>query len=99
MKTYARNVSIAALFLICIGWSAITAVSAETTTTTTTVTHPDGTTTQTVEETTGTAPASEEATSQPQSTGPNLIGPTGATGVIRRSDRRQDRREGNPRID
>lgn len=30
---------------------------------------------------------------------PNLVGPTGATGVIRRSDRRQDRRAGDPRIE
>lgn len=63
------------------------------TTTKTTTTHPDGTTT--VEETT-TTEASEPASQTHQ---PNLVGPTGATGVIRRSDRRQDRREGNPRID
>jgi hypothetical protein len=66
----------------------------ETTTTTTTVTHPDGTTTQTVEET-----STEEQASPATENQPNLIGPAGATGVIRRSDRRQDRRDGNPRID
>ena len=64
-----------------------------TTTTTTTTTQPDGTTV--VEETTTTE--SSEPTAQTHQ--PNLVGPTGATGVIRRSDRRQDRREGNPRID
>lgn len=51
------------------------------TTTTTTTKNADGSTT-TVEETT---------TSESSST-PNLIGPKGATGVIRRSDRRQERR-------
>lgn len=71
-----------------------TSINAETTTTTTT-TNPDGSTT-TVEETT---------TADPQPTtavpvyDPNLIGPTGATGTIRRSDRRQDRRAGDPRLD
>ena len=79
----------AATFVMLAG--SISAV-AETTTTTTTVTHPDGSTTTTVEETT------TEQAPQPQND-PKLIGPTGATGVIRRSDRRQDRRAGNPRID
>lgn len=63
------------------------------TTTKTTTTHPDGSTT--VEETT-TTDSSEPASQTHQ---PNLVGPTGATGVIRRSDRRQDRRAGDPRID
>ena len=67
-------------------------VVAETTTTTTTVTNPDGTTTTTVEETT------TESAPPPQNQR-NLVGPAGATGVIRRSDRRQDRRDGDPRID
>lgn len=52
------------------------------TTTTTSTTNADGSTT--VEETT--------TTDTPESTTPNLIGPTGVTGTIRRSDRRQDRR-------
>jgi hypothetical protein len=43
------------------------------------------------------APASSETTSTPPPAPapvqqPRLVGPTGATGVIRRSDRRQDRR-------
>ncbi len=67
----------------------------ETTTTTTATTHPDGTVTTTVEETTTESDEAQQA-AEPveQSTGhqPRLIGPTGATGVIRRSDRRQDRR-------
>lgn len=77
--------------------SGIAIASPETTTTTTTVTDPDGSTTQTVEETTTTTPP-DTSTSSSQNQ-PNLIGPTGATGVIRRSDRRQDRRDGDPRID
>jgi hypothetical protein len=73
----------------------ITAQQTTTTTTTTTTTqNSDGTTTTTVEETTTT-----ESAAQPKATGPKLIGPTGVTGTIRRSDRRQDRRAGNPRID
>ena len=73
---------------------AVAASSADTTTTTTTTTNPDGTTTTTVEETTST----EEPETTPQATR-NLVGPTGVTGTIRRSDRRQDRRAGDPRID
>jgi len=53
--------------------------SAETTTTTTT-TNPDGSTTV------------QETTTQTTTTGTNVIGPTGVTGTIRRSNRRQDRR-------
>ena len=53
-----------------------------TTTTTTSTTNADGSTT--VEETT--------MTDTLETTTPNLIGPTGVTGTIRRSDRRQDRR-------
>ena len=73
---------------LCCGLLAGGAVSAQTTTTTTTTTHPDGTTTTTVEETTTPQPEAPP----PQSTAPNLIGPAGVTGTIRRSDRRQDRR-------
>lgn len=61
---------------------------ADTNTTTTTTTNPDGS--ETVEQTT-TEPTPPAETSQNKS-GPKIIGPTGATGVIRRSDRRQDRR-------
>jgi len=86
------------LNLSCICLLAASLVNAETTTTTTTVTNPDGSTTKTVEET-STEPATTETESSTQSTTPNLVGPTGATGVIRRSDRRQDRRAGDPRID
>ena len=81
---------------LCCGLLAGGAVNAETTKTTTTTTHPDGTTTTTVEET---ATSQPEASPPPQSTAPNLIGPAGVTGTIRRSDRRQDRRAGDPRID
>lgn len=88
--------------LVCGGLLAANPVYAETTTTTTTttVTHPDGSTTKTVQEATSDAPASAtEQTAPAASTAPNIIGPTGVTGVMRRSDRRQDRREGDPRID
>ena len=44
-------------------------------------------------------PPPPEQTQQQTTQQPNLVGPTGATGVIRRSDRRQDRRAGDPRID
>ena len=99
MNTSARSSVFHRLSLSCLCLLAASLVNAETTTTTTTVTHPDGSTTKTVEETT-TAPATAEtAAPPPQSTTPNLVGPTGATGVIRRSDRRQDRRAGDPRID
>jgi len=64
-----------------------TASFAETTTTTTT-TDEDGSTTTTVEETTTT-----------DDNDVDLIGPTGVTGTIRRSDRRQDRRDGDAHID
>jgi len=56
------------------------------TTTTTTTTDADSNVT-TVEETTTT-----EASDDSYDDDHNLIGPTGATGTIRRSDRRQDRR-------
>ena len=93
--THAKSRSVLAATFWC-GLLAGATSSAETTTTTTTTTHPDGTTTTTVEETTTSQP---EAPPPPQSTAPNLIGPTGVTGTIRRSDRRQDRRNGDPRID
>ena len=54
-------------------------------TSTTTTTSSDGSTT--VVETTDAAPASSSDVSEPK-----LVGPTGVTGTIRRSDRRQDRR-------
>jgi hypothetical protein len=75
--------------------------SASGTETTTTTTNPDGTTTTTVEETTGTPPETAPQDPAPASpaAGRKLLGPTGATGTIRRSDRRQDRRAGDPRID
>jgi hypothetical protein len=70
----------------------MTATAQETTTTiTTTTTNADGTTT-TTEETTST----QETTAAQETTisGVKLVGPTGVTGTIRRSDRRQDRRQG-----
>jgi len=64
-------------------------ISAETTTTTTTTTtNPDGSTTTTVQEQTTT-----DTDTRYETRDPNLIGPAGATGVIRRSDRREDRRD------
>ncbi len=51
--------------------------------TTTTTTNPDGSTTV-VEQTAPPPP--------PVNSAPKLIGPTGVTGTIRRSDRRQERR-------
>jgi hypothetical protein len=51
--------------------------------------------------TTGTPPETAPQDPAPASpaAGRKLLGPTGATGTIRRSDRRQDRRAGDPRID
>ena len=57
----------------------VSEANSEETTTTTTTTNPDGSTTV-VESTT-----TDDA-------GVPLVGPTGVTGTIRRSDRRQDRR-------
>jgi hypothetical protein len=57
--------------------------------TTTTTANPDGSTTTTQEA--STVPATTETAPPPQSAIPTLVGPTG---VIRRSDRRQDRRAG-----
>ncbi len=96
MITSAKPSTLLRLNLSCICLLAAGLVNADTTTTT--VTNPDGSTTKTVEET-STAPATTETESSTQSATPNLVGPTGATGVIRRSDRRQDRRAGDPRID
>jgi len=70
-------------------------------------TTPAGTdTTEAVVEEDTTAEAPNEATSQPAnvestppaSSSPNLIGPTGVTGTIRRSDRRQEHRSGKAHI-
>jgi hypothetical protein len=63
---------------------------ADTTTTTTTTTDDNGNVI--TEETTTTD-------SDDSYDDPNLIGPAGATGTIRRSDRRQDRRDGDAHID
>ena len=95
MNTSTKPSVFLSLNLSCLCLLAATLVNAETTTT---VTNPDGSTTTTVQET-STEPATAETAPPPQSATPNLVGPTGATGVIRRSDRRQDRREGDPRID
>ena len=84
------------LFLVIFGMMFGASVGAETATTTTTTTNPDGTTTTTVEETTTESTSAQDA--PPPQSEPNLVGPDGATGVIRRSDRRQDRRAGDPRI-
>ena len=94
MNTVAKPSLLLRLTLGCLCLLAASLVSAQTTTTTT---NPDGSTTTTQE--TSTAPATTETAPPPQSANPNLVGPTGATGVIRRSDRRQDRRAGDPRID
>jgi len=102
MPDVAATVRAGARLLICLASLAVGTVTAEeTTTTTTTTTNPDGTTTTTVQETTKKSdpPAEQQPASQPQANQPNLVGPTGATGTIRRSDRRQDRRAGDPRID
>lgn len=87
--------------LVCLACLAAgTVTAAETTTTTTTTTNADGTTTTVQETTTNSDPATaQQPAAEPQVQTPRLVGPTGATGVIRRSDRRQDRRAGHPRID
>ena len=69
------------------------ALLAETVTETTTTTAPDGTETTTVVTTETTPEQSGTTTVEPCA-----VGPTCATGTIRRSDRRQDRRAANPRI-
>jgi hypothetical protein len=79
---------ISLLMLIFIIATPVVYSEEKTVTTTTTTTHPDGTVTTTVEETTT---PSEESETENIST-PKLVGPTGVTGTIRRSDRRQDRR-------
>ena len=56
-----------------------------------------GTTTAPPPPATASAPTTTEATSTTEATtnsGPKLVGPTGATGVIRRSHRRVGRRDG-----
>lgn len=91
--------------ILCLMLFASIAISGETTTTVTkTITNEDGT--QTVVEETTTIESTSEAEQQATESGeeaatdlPNIVGPDGATGVIRRSDRRQDRRAGDPRID
>jgi hypothetical protein len=83
--------------LVCAGLLIAAVAGADTKTTTTTTTHPDGTTT-TVEETTTSGDSSSDDTDY-QTRQRNIVGPTGATGTIRRSDRRQDRRAGDPRLD
>ena len=84
--------------LVCAGLLIAAVAGADTKTTTTTTTHPDGTTTTTVEETTTSGDSSSDDTDY-QTRQRNIVGPTGATGTIRRSDRRQDRRAGDPRLD
>lgn len=93
MKSSTRPSYFLRLALIGGSLLAATLINAETTTTTTTTTNPDGSQTTTVQEVEAAPPP------PPAQSDPNLIGPTGATGVIRRSDRRQDRRAGDPRID
>jgi len=97
-----RNTLLFTIF--CSSLFVITASHAETekTTTTTTTTNPDGSTTTTVEETTATPEektSTQETEAVPVVGGRNIVGPTGVTGTIRRSDRRQDRRGGDPRLD
>lgn len=84
------------------GLLVITASHAETEETTATTTNRYGSTTTTVEETTTTREEktpTQEIETVPVVGGRNIVGPTGATGTIRRSDRRQDRRGGDPRLD
>ena len=75
----------------------------KTTVTTKIITNEDGTQTVVEETTTTETTAETEQASESESVegrdDPNIVGPTGATGTIRRSDRRQDRRAGDPRID
>jgi hypothetical protein len=97
MKTCTRMICCRGALLVFIGWLSAAAVCAETAETTTT-----GETAGT--ESVEAAPPPEAEAQQQQETTeqtsqPALVGPKGATGVIRRSDRRQDRRAGDPRID
>ena len=71
---------------------------AQTTTTTTTTTNPDGTTAKTVQKTTttadpNTATPSTAPVAQPTAPRRRIVSPVGVTGTIRRSHRRQDRRD------
>ena len=88
--------------LFCTCFLVVSAGYAESETATTTTTNPDGSTSTTVQETTTTPKEETSAKEAEDATGVGrggLVGPTGATGTIRRSDRRQDRRSGDPRID
>ena len=76
--------------------SAAQAADSTTTTTTTTKTNADGSTTTEVQETSSTP---DETVVAPAVGTGGLVGPTGVTGTIRRSDRRQDRRNGDARVD
>ena len=70
---------------------------AQTTTTTTTTTNSDGTTATTVQKTTtaadpNTATPSTAPVAQPTAPRRRIVSPVGVTGTIRRSHRRQERR-------
>ncbi len=98
MKNQSTGSRALPLTLVCGG--VLIVANAGTDTKTTTTTHPDSTKTTTVEESTTSGDSTSQDTAPAnQARQPNLIGPTGATGVIRRSDRRQDRRAGDPRLD
>ena len=73
-------------------------IAQTTTTTTTTTTNPDGTTATTVQKTTttadpNTATPSTAPVAQPTAPRRRIVSPVGVTGTIRRSHRRQDRRD------
>ena len=88
IKTDLHRISLVGALIFSV--STPTLIYAQTTTTTTTTTvNADGSTTTTVEETVVEQDTAEETSPDD---GVDLIGPTGVTGTIRRSDRRQDRR-------
>ncbi|WIY26275.1 hypothetical protein [Parasedimentitalea psychrophila] len=90
MQNRAKRTALMIVFVVALPANALLA---EVVTETTTTTAPDGTETTTVV-TTETNPEQSNSTTVE----PCAVGPTCATGTIRRSDRRQDRRTGNPRI-
>ena len=90
MKDRMKRAALMIAFVVALPANALLA---QVVTETTTTTAPDGTKTTTVVTTETTPEQSGTTTVEPCT-----LGPTCATGTIRRSDRRQDRRAGSPRI-
>ena len=85
-KAIVRQASVIAVFLCCL--LALPAAGQDSTT-------------DSSEEDSTSSTTEEETTTTEQQAPPNqrVIGPKGATGTIRRSGRRQDRRDGEPQVE